>query len=84
VSIYKNGVKTLSQDDEIKLIFVPESYKGKSTRGISIGSVEKDILAKYGIPSRVLNMTQGESWVYASEGIAFQLRGRMIVSWLLF
>jgi len=84
VAVYKNGVKTLSQEDEIKMILTPEGFKGKSARGISISSLEKDVLAEYGRPSKVLPMTQGATWVYASEGIAFQLRGGKVVSWLLF
>jgi hypothetical protein len=29
-------------------------------------------------------MTQGESWVYEAQGIAFQLRDGTVGSWLLF
>jgi tetratricopeptide (TPR) repeat protein len=84
VSIYKNGVKTLSQDDEIKLILIPGSYNGKSVKGISIGSPGKDVLAKYGRASRILRMTAGDTWVYSPGRIVFTVREDKVVSWLLF
>lgn len=84
VSTYKNGVKTLSQEDEIKLILIPGSYNGKSVKGISIGSPGKDVLAKYGRAARILRMTAGDAWVYSPGGIAFTLREDKVVSWFLF
>jgi tetratricopeptide (TPR) repeat protein len=81
---YKNQVMTLSQMDEIKLIVTSEGFKGKTEKGISVGSAQKDILSAYGIPSNVLDMTQGTSWVYDSQGITFQLRDGRVVSWLLY
>jgi tetratricopeptide (TPR) repeat protein len=84
VSIYKNGIKTLSQEDEIKLILIPRSYNGKSVKGISIGSPGKDVLAKYGRAARILRMTAGDTWAYSPGGIVFTLREDKVVSWLLF
>jgi tetratricopeptide (TPR) repeat protein len=86
VTTYNNGVVTISQDEQIQLIVVLEWYKGKSSRGLMIGSGEQDLLTTYGIPARILPMTQGVSWVYTYDtyGIAFQLRQGKIISWLLF
>ncbi|NIO80085.1 MAG: hypothetical protein GTN53_05965 [Candidatus Aminicenantes bacterium] len=84
VFTYKNGVKTISQEDEIKLILISSSYDGKSVKGISIGSSGKDVLAKYGRASKILRMTAGNTWVYSPGGIVFTLREDKVVSWLLF
>ena len=84
MAVYINRVMTLSQDDEILMIATLEGCDVETAGGISIGSSEEDLLAKYGGPSRVQNMTQGKNWVYVSGGIAFQLRGGKVVSWLLF
>lgn len=84
LAIFKNGVMTVSQDDEVIMIATLEGYKGNSTKGISIGSPKKDVLSLYGTPSKVLNMTQWISLTYASQGIAIQLREGKVVSWLLF
>jgi tetratricopeptide (TPR) repeat protein len=64
VAIYSNGIMTLSQDEEILLLVALEAYRGTTARGIAIGSVAKDVLALYGAPSRILEMTQGKIWVY--------------------
>lgn len=84
VAVYNNGVMTLSQVNDILMIVVPDGYVGKSARGISIGVSEKEVLARYGTPSKVLNMTRGTSLVYYPLGITFQLREGKVVSWLLF
>jgi len=81
---YKNQVMTLSQKDEIKLIVTLDGFKGKTEKGILVGSAQKDILSAYGNPTKVLDMTQGASWVYDSQGIVFQLREGKVVSWILF
>jgi tetratricopeptide (TPR) repeat protein len=84
VAGYPNGVTTLSQDEEILMIVALEGYRGKSARGVAIGSSGKDVFVQYRSPSRILKMTQGESWVYDAQGIAFQLRDGTVVSWVLF
>lgn len=83
-ALYSNGVMTVSQDDEVLMIVTPEKYKGRSSRGIAVGSPLKEVLTSYGAPTKVLNMTQGASWVYRSEKIAFRIRDGKVVSWLLF
>jgi tetratricopeptide (TPR) repeat protein len=84
VAVYPHGMTTLSQDEEILMIVALEGYRGKSAREVAIGSAGTDVFAHYGRPSRILQMTQGESWVYDAQGIAFQLRDGTVVSWLLF
>ncbi|MBN1254745.1 MAG: tetratricopeptide repeat protein [Deltaproteobacteria bacterium] len=84
INTYANRVMTLSQDDEIKLIVTLDGFKGKTARGIALGSPEKNVIAAYGSPAQVLDMTQGATWVYGEHGIAFQFRNGKVVSWLLF
>jgi hypothetical protein len=77
-------VMTLSQKNEIKLIVTLEGFKGKTEKGVAVGSAQRDLFSAYGSPARVLDMTRGANWVYDSQGIAFQLRDGKVVSWILF
>ncbi len=81
---YRHGMMTFAQDEEIVMIVAEPGYRGKSSRGIAIGSAQAEVLDQYQTPSRVLEMTQGESWVYDKMGISFQMRHGRVVSWLLF
>src|SRR5215510_11731924 len=81
---YPHVVMTLSRDEEILMITVLDGYKGQSAKGISLGSLAQEVLAHYGRPAQILEMTQGESWVYEAQGIAFQLHDRKVTAWLLF
>jgi len=74
VARYPNVVMTLSPKDEIWIITVLDGYKGKSAKGVTLGSSAQEVLAHYGPPAQILEMTQRESWVYEAQGIAFQLR----------
>jgi hypothetical protein len=75
---------TLIQDQEVLLLGTLEHYRGSSARGITLGSPSADLLTRYGHPSQILRMTQGESWVYQSHGVAFQVRDGHVISWLVF
>jgi tetratricopeptide (TPR) repeat protein len=81
---YNNRVVTLSQRDEVKLIITSDGFKGRTEKGITVGSAQKDVFSAYGGPNKVLDMTQGQSWVYDSQGIVFHLRDGKVVSWILF
>lgn len=84
INTYANRLLTLSQDDEIKLIVILDGFTGKTKKSVAIGSSERDVISAYGAPVQVLDMTQGATWLYASQGIAFQLRNGKVVSWMLF
>ncbi|WP_179131310.1 tetratricopeptide repeat protein [Candidatus Entotheonella palauensis] len=81
---YPQGIITFAQDEEIVMIFAEPVYRGKSARGVAIGSGQAKVIDQYSTPSRILKMTQGETWVYDKVGISFQLRQGRVVSWLLF
>jgi len=84
MATYPQGIRTLTREGEILLVRVQDGYGGSSKRGITIGSPARDILARYGAPTRRAELTQGESWSYDAHRIAFQLREGTVVSWLLF
>ena len=84
MTTYPTGIMTLSRDGEILMIMVQNGYKEASARGITLGSREQDVLARYGAPSRRLEMTQGYNWGYDAHRIAFQLRDGKVISWLVF
>jgi hypothetical protein len=81
---YSQGIMTFAQDEEIVMIFAESRYRGKSSRGIAVGSDRAEVIDQYRTPSRILKMTRGETWVYDKIGISFQLRQGRVVSWLLF
>ncbi len=81
---YPQGIMTFAQEEEIVMILAEPGYRGKSARGIAIGSAQAEVIDQYRNPSRILEMTQGETWVYDKMGISFQLRRGRVVSWLLF
>jgi hypothetical protein len=81
---YPEGITTFAQDEEIVMIFAGSRYRGKSSRDIAVGSTQAEVIDQYRTPSRILKMTQGETWVYDKIGISFQLRQGRVVSWLLF
>ena len=66
------------------MITVLDGYKGTSAKGIALGSSAQEVVAHYGPPTQILELTQGESWVYEAQGIAFQLRDQQVTSWQLF
>jgi hypothetical protein len=84
VARYPHVVMTLSPHSELLMIMVLEGYKGTSAKGITLGSSAQEVLAHYGRPAQIVEMTQGESWIYAAQGIAFQLDAQRVKSWLLF
>ncbi len=77
----QNGVQILFRKNLIWMMQTPEEYQGRSARGISLGSTETDLRATYGLPSRILHMTQGANWVYEVPGMIFHLREGTVISW---
>jgi tetratricopeptide (TPR) repeat protein len=84
VARYSHVVMTLSPHGEILMITVLDGYKGKSAKGVSLGISAQEVLAHYGRPAQILEMAQGESWVYEAQGIAFQFRDQHVTTWQLF
>jgi tetratricopeptide (TPR) repeat protein len=84
VAAYPAGKLLLVRDGEIRMILVREGYAGRSARGLTMGSAAHEVLAHYGPPTRQVELTQGHSWGYEAQRIAFQLRDGKVISWLLF
>jgi tetratricopeptide (TPR) repeat protein len=84
VNRYTNGVVTVSQDDEIIMAYVEKSFRGESSLGIDIGSAAAAVRSAYGVPSRVLAGSRGESLVYTRSGISFVLQEGVVTSWMIY
>jgi tetratricopeptide (TPR) repeat protein len=84
LTTYRHGIMTLSQADEILMFMVGQGYPGTSTYGIKMGNQANEVLARYGVPSRRVELASGQSWAYDAHRIAFQLRDGQVVSWLVF
>jgi tetratricopeptide (TPR) repeat protein len=84
VAAYPAGKLLLVQDGEIRMILIREGYAGRSARGLGMGSAAHEVLTRYGPPTRQAELTQGHSWSYDPQRIAFQVRDGKVISWLLF
>ncbi|MEJ2508366.1 MAG: tetratricopeptide repeat protein [Gammaproteobacteria bacterium] len=84
LSRYPNGITTVSRDEEILLLTAGPGYAGKSGAGISIGSPTRAVLAAYGEPRQVLDLTEGKVWRYRALHMAIRLRGGQVRSWTLY
>ena len=84
LTTYRHGIMTLSQAGEILMLMVSQGYPGTSTYGITIGSPANEVLARYGGPSRRVELAAGQQWAYDAHRIAFQLREGQVIAWLVF
>jgi len=84
LTTYRHGIMALSRAGEIIMLMVCQGYAGTSTYGMKIGSRTTEVLARYGVPSRRMELTSGQHWAYDTHRIAFQLRDGQVVSWLVF
>jgi tetratricopeptide (TPR) repeat protein len=81
---YPVGITTLSQDGEIIMMLIQDRYPGTSRQGIAIGNSAHEVVARYGTPTRLSDLTQGQTWAYDPQRIAFQVRAGQVVSWLVY
>ncbi len=83
IAQYPNAIQTFAQEKIIRMIHVQAGYQGMTALGIQIGDDLDTIRARYGPPTRILPVRNGQSWGYETAGIAFQLRQGKLVSWLV-
>ncbi len=81
---FPNGLMSVSQDGEVLLVFAGEGSRDKTSRNISVGSREDEVLARHGKPYRVQATTDGKNMIYKEQGVAFRVRDGKVVSWLVF
>lgn len=81
---YKNGITTITEGDEITVLFAGSGYNGETMHGVKIGDRQDAVITAYGQPAMDLDTTQGHSLVYSKQGITFQLREGKVVSWLIY
>lgn len=81
---YPNGVTTLAESREVRILTTQTGFSGKTARGVRIGHSERDVLRKYGSPEQTYLSTRGKSLAYLSEGITIQTADGKVTGWILF
>jgi hypothetical protein len=81
---FNNGVTTITEGEEIRVLLANTGYGGKTNYGVKIGDQQSAVIEAYGMPSMNLTTTQGNSLVYSNDGITFQLRAGKVVSWVIY
>jgi tetratricopeptide (TPR) repeat protein len=81
---FKNGITTVTEGEEIRVLLAESSYSGKTKYGVKIGDAQKAVIKAYGMPTMDLTTTQGASLVYVNEGITFQMRNGKVVAWVIY
>jgi hypothetical protein len=60
-------------------------YQGATGKGLRIGSMESEVVSRYGAPERITQLENGRMLVYARQGISFILNhDGSLSSWLVF
>ncbi|MCG6969690.1 MAG: tetratricopeptide repeat protein [Gammaproteobacteria bacterium] len=81
---FKNGITTITEGEEIRVLLAEAGYRGKTKNGVKIGDGQQKVIDAYGMPTMDLTTTQGSSLVYVNEGITFQLRDNKVVAWVVY
>ena len=81
---YSNGITTLTESGEIRVLTTQRTFKGKSSRGIQVGQDVSEVIAKYGYPEKSYLNARGKFISYLSNGISFQLESNKVKGWVLF
>jgi hypothetical protein len=66
------------------MLGVQRGFAGTSGQGIGIGSQAQAVLSRYGVPTRRLAMSQGDTWSYDRHRIAFHLQNGQVMGWLVY
>lgn len=76
-------VSTSSQ--QTTFICTQSAYTGKSAQGIAIGAPEELVKEKYGQPTEILNVLNGNYYIYKKTKIAFHISATgKVVKWFLY
>jgi tetratricopeptide (TPR) repeat protein len=81
---FDNGITTITEGEEIRVLLANTDYGGKTNYGVKIGDTQNAVIEAYGMPSMNLTTTQGNSLVYYDDGITFQLRNGKVVAWVIY
>jgi hypothetical protein len=79
----QTGVLVASRKGRIRTIGALEGYRGSSALGIRIGTPDYRVEKAYGAPSRQVEISGGDFWVYPERDMAFLLIGGRVDSWWL-
>ncbi|HOW54151.1 MAG TPA: tetratricopeptide repeat protein [Syntrophorhabdaceae bacterium] len=81
---FSNGLMVVSQDGEVLLAYAGEGSQNRTSRNISAGSREDEVLERHGKPYRVQATRDGKNMIYKEQGVSFRIRGGKVVSWLVY
>ena len=85
ISMYDDKLQAIVSQGHIHMMKTLKGYEHPSARGIRLGASPADVKKLYGFPTRIVEMVQGESWVYTDEvNIAFRFLDNRVTSWLVF
>ncbi len=84
LSSYHNGIQTLSEVNEIRILVTSKNYRGSSARGIRIGYPLDQVVKLYGVADRIEQTLHGTSLAYIDVGITFQTQDGKVTGWLLY
>ncbi|GAB4111391.1 MAG: hypothetical protein OHK0057_18790 [Thermoflexibacter sp.] len=71
-------------DKNIYLIVTGQSYKGKTSQGLSIGTDKEKLLSTYGIPSYIKSGSNSEYYFYEKAKMMVEVSEGKIKNWLLY
>lgn len=81
---YLNGVTSLIESREVRILKTQANFRGKTARNIRIGNKIDDVIQKYGSPEQTYISSQGKYLAYVSEGISIQITNGKVSGWILF
>lgn len=81
---YSNGIISISEGDEIRILVAGTEYHGRSLKNIGIGQSEREIINRYGRAATVYWTTQGKRLAYHNLGITFYLTDERVSGWQLY
>lgn len=81
---FKNGIITVSEANEVRLLIAKSDFDGNSARGIRIGQHSEDVIKAYGPADRIDITAQGKNLAYHAAGISFHVQNDKVTSWILY
>lgn len=75
---------TSVNDEELFFQVTNKDYKGETKLGIMIGSEDKKIIKKYGVPSIALATRTGMLYFYTSPKIVFFTKNGLVEKWMVY
>ncbi|HSG96465.1 MAG: hypothetical protein GWP60_05665 [Gammaproteobacteria bacterium] len=84
VNRYPNGLVLVHYEDEIVIVTSTANYQGETGAGLRSGDDADKVKSQYGAPDATSIVGDRVVWQYSNSGIAFRIRDRHVLSWLVF